>query len=201
MKLLKPDNPLCVLLGRVFGPCGVLRRLPRLWTHVEKVRGIAYSAQIWHPKGTHIDKTALINHRVAIHSSIAPVTIGPNSQVNYNTVILGGSGVTIGSNVMVGPNCTIAAGNHDYHQTDEPMRFAGALSSGPIVIEDDVWIGASVVITDGVRIGRGAVIGAGAVVTRDIPPMAIAAGVPAKTVGYRGDAEQGDATTPTSQAA
>lgn len=184
---INSDNPIRILLGRAFGPHGVLRRLPRLVTHVEKVRGIAYSATLYNPARTRIAKTALINHRVVIHAGLAPVSVGANSQVNYNTVILGGSGVTIGEGVMIGPNCTIAAGNHDYHQTRTPMRFAGALSAGPIVIEDGVWIGASVVITDGVRIGRGAVIGAGAVVTRDIPAMAVAAGVPAKVVRYRGE--------------
>jgi len=186
---IKSTNPFRVALGRIFGAHGVLRRLPRLVTHVEKKQGIAFSATLYNPEQTHIHPTALINHRVVIHAAIAPVTIGAHCQVNYNTVILGGSGVTIGEDVMIGPNCTLAAGNHDYGQTQTPMRYAGAVSTGPIIIEDGVWIGASVVVTDGVRIGRGAVVGAGAVVTRDIPPMAIAAGVPARVLRYRGDSE------------
>ena len=182
---LNRDNPIRVLLGRVFGSCGVLRRLPRLTTHVENVCGVAFSAQLYTPNNTRIDPSALINHRVVIHSPAATVSIGAQSQVNFNTVILGGSGITIGQRVMIGPNCTLAAGNHDYRQTDIPLRFADAVSAGPIVIEDDAWLGASVVVTDGVTIGRGAVIGAGAVVTHDIPQMAIAAGVPARVIGYR----------------
>lgn len=182
---LKRDNPICNLIGRLIGPCGLLRRLPRLITHIENVRGVAFSAQLYTPKNIHVDPSALINHRVVIHSPAEPVTIGALSQINFNTVILGGSGITIGQRVMVGPNCTLAAGNHDYRQTHTPLRFADAVSAGPIVIEDDAWLGASVVITDGVTIGRGAVIGAGAVVTHDIPAMAIAAGVPAKVIGYR----------------
>ncbi|MEM9346354.1 MAG: DapH/DapD/GlmU-related protein [Planctomycetota bacterium] len=175
---------------RIVGPCSVARRLPRLLTHVENVRGVAFSARLYHPRRTRVANNALINHQVVIQSPGAPVSIGEYSQVNFNTVILGGSGVTIGDRVMIGPNCTLAAGNHDYHQTQVSLRFAGTMSQGPIVIEDDAWLGASVVVTDGVTIGRGAVIGAGAVVTKDIPAMAIATGVPAQVVGYRGGQKQ-----------
>lgn len=184
------------LAGHALGPCSVVRRLPRLLTHRENVRGVAYSARLYHPENTAVAKTALINHHVVIHSPAAPVTVGEHSQVNFNTVIFGGSGVTIGDRVMIGPNCTIASGDHDYDQTEQPMRFAGALTDGPIVIEDDAWLGASVVVTDGVTIGRGAVVGAGAVVTKDIPAMAIAAGVPARVIRFRGQEDQ-----PTKEAA
>lgn len=192
MPILLRHNPIRNLLGRVFGPCGLLRRLPRLLTHIENVRGIAFSAQLYTPGTIRVDRSALINHRVVIHSPAAIVRIGAHSQVNFNSVIFGGSGVTIGDRVMIGPNCTLAAGNHDYRQTHTSLRFAEAVSAGPIVIEDDAWLGASVVVTDGVTIGRGAVIGAGAVVTHDIPAMAIAAGVPARVIGYR---DQTEATT------
>jgi len=179
-----------VLADRLVGPCSVLRRLPRLLTHEENARGIAFTARLYHPRKTHVHKSALINHQVVIHSPEQPVTVGQHSQINFSTVILGGTGVSIGDRVMIGPNCTLAASNHDYRQTDTPVRFAGALSKGPIVIEDDAWLGASVVVTDGVTIGRGAVIGAGAVVTHDIPAMAIAAGVPARVIGYRDSNDQ-----------
>ena len=62
-----------------------------------------------------------------------------------------------------------------------------AISNGDIIIEDDVWIGENAVILSGVHIGQGAVIAAGAVVTRDIPPYSIVAGVPAKILRYRFD--------------
>jgi acetyltransferase-like isoleucine patch superfamily enzyme len=57
----------------------------------------------------------------------------------------------------------------------------------PIVVEEDVWLGASVIILGGVTVGRGSVVGAGAVVTQDLPPYSIARGVPARVVGMRGD--------------
>lgn len=65
------------------------------------------------------------------------------------------------------------------------MRFAPALTKGPTVIEDNVWIGSHCVVTDGVKIGKEAVIGAGSVVTKDVQPFDIVAGVPARVIGNR----------------
>jgi len=126
-----------------------------------------------------------VMHGVIIHAHRAQVRIGQRSQLNPYTVIYGGSGVTIGSDVMIAPHCVLAAGNHDHTQLDQPMRSAPSISRGPIVIEDDVWIGAHCTITDGVTIGRGAVVGANSVVTRDVPAYAIVAGVPAKQIADR----------------
>lgn len=122
---------------------------------------------------------------VIIKTKINDVVIGKNVQINFFSVIYGGSGVEIGDNVMIGPHVMIAAGNHDYKQTGKPMRMAGNLSKGPIVIEDDVWLGANVSVTDGVKIGRGAVIGANSVVTKNIPAYSVAFGVPAKVIFSR----------------
>ena len=127
---------------------------------------------------------ALVCEYVIIRAAEAPVEIGPFCQVGPFTVILGGYGVTIGANVMIGPHTVIAAGNHDYRQVDRPMRFAGGIG-GPIDIADNVWVGANVTITDGVHIGRDAVIAANSVVTRDVAPYDIVAGVPARVIGNR----------------
>lgn len=128
-----------------------------------------------------------VMHGVIVHAHRAHVRLGKRSQLNPYTIIYGGSGVTIGNNVMIAPHCVLAAGNHDHRQLDQPMRTAPSISRGPILIEDDVWVGAHCTITDGVTIGRGAVVGANSVVTRDVPAYAIVAGVPAKVIGDRRD--------------
>lgn len=93
--------------------------------------------------------------------------------------------IVIGSRVAIGPGSVLRASNHCFDRRDIPIMSQGH-RAGSIVIEDDVWIGANCVITPDVRIGHGAVIGAGSVVTRDVAPFSIAAGVPAKKIGERG---------------
>lgn len=102
------------------------------------------------------------------------------------------SEIRIGSHVMFGPEVTVIGGGHNL---TVPGRFmiqvhekTGNEDLG-VVIEDDVWVGARAVILRGVRIGRGAVVGAGSVVTKSVPPYAIAAGNPARVVRFRWDVE------------
>lgn len=139
-------------------------------------------------KKVRIGKGARIMEYVIIRPFGQAVSIGAHSDVNSFTVIYGG--VSIGDNVMIAPHCMLATGNHDYIQTERPMRFAGSLSKGPIVIGDDVWIGANCTVTDGVHIGRGAVVAANSAVTKDVPPFEIVGGVPAKSFGNRLDKER-----------
>jgi maltose O-acetyltransferase len=130
-----------------------------------------------------------IGDYVVIQSPSKKVTIGEYTQINHFTVIYGGE-VHIGNNVMIAPHVMIASGNHDFVQTEKPMRFAGDLTKGPIRIEDNVWIGSNCTITDGVTIGRDAVVGANSVVTRDVGAYDIVAGVPARLVRNRKDPQQ-----------
>jgi acetyltransferase-like isoleucine patch superfamily enzyme len=113
------------------------------------------------------------------------VRIGKNCSVQNYTVIVGygepedSSGlVKIGNDVRIAAHCFMAAGNHNFDDSEKLISRQG-LTCKPIVIEDDVWIAARVNIIAGVTIGHGSVIAAGSVVTKDIPPMSIAAGIPA----------------------
>ena len=161
---------------------------------------IARTAQLRGPRRLlHIHPAASLNDYVIVHATRGHVRIGPGTQVNPFTVILGGSGVSIGRDVMIAPHCTFAAGNHDYRQTAVPMRRAGHISKGPIVVEDDVWIAANCTITDGVRLGRGCVVAANSVVTTDVAQMTIVAGAPARVIGRRGGESSDD--NPMQQAA
>lgn len=118
------------------------------------------------------------------------VTIGDHSSVQSYTIIVGYGGnaeagqITIGSYVRIAAHGMIIAANHNFADTTRPIHQQG-LTFASIVIEDDVWIGGNVTITAGVTIGRGSVIGAGSVVTKDIPPMSIAVGVPARVIKTR----------------
>lgn len=124
------------------------------------------------------------------------ISIGRNSNLGLRpTLMAGRSRIHIGENVMFGPEVTIRGGNHRIDVIGKPMI---AVTDGEkrdqddrgVVIEDDVWVGTRAIILHGVTIGRGAVVGAGAVVTRSVPPYAIVAGVPARVTGFRFTVEQ-----------
>ena len=97
--------------------------------------------------------------------------------------------IEVGSATAIGPGTVVRAANHRFDRCDVPIMAQGHVP-GTVIIEDDVWIGANCVITPDVRIGRGAVVGAGAVVTRDVAPFAVVAGVPARVIGKRGERPQ-----------
>lgn len=95
------------------------------------------------------------------------------------------SSIRIGRNCMIATRCTFMPYQHGHADPNRPMREQDLTSRGDIVIEDDVWLGAQVVVMDGVTIGKGAIIGAGAVVTKDVPPNSLAVGVPARVIRQR----------------
>ena len=111
------------------------------------------------------------------------VELGDNSGIGIRAQINGK--VMIGKNVMMGPDVCVYAINHAFNRVDIPMNFQGFAPEKPVVIGDDVWIGARVIILPGVRIGTGAVIGAGAVVTKDVPDYAVVGGNPARILKMR----------------
>lgn len=121
-------------------------------------------------------------HVTADHGQLS---IGTNSALSPGVhVSADGGSISIGEHVAVGPYTVIRASNHRYDRLDVPIMYQGH-DAGSISIEDDVWIAANCTITPNVRIGRGAIVGAGAVVTKDVPPYAVVAGVPAKIIGNR----------------
>lgn len=121
-----------------------------------------------------------IQHPVVIEHP-EKVEIGSGVTIAAFLHIWGGGGVQIGDRVMIGSHVAIASEGHD--PDAHPMNETFVRM--PIRIEDDVWIGTHSVILPGVVVGRGAVIGAGAIVTRDVPPLTVVAGVPAKELRKR----------------
>ena len=106
-------------------------------------------------------------------------SIHPRCQINAYV-----SSVTINKGVMIAPNCAIYPHTHglEYGHAHSEAAFG---SKGPILIDDEAWLGFGVIVLGGVRIGKGAAVGAGAVVTHDIPDNAIAVGNPAKVIRFR----------------
>ncbi len=139
------------------------------------------------PDGVEIGAGTLVMHGSVLHVynfrglPHAFIRIGVDSLVGEYSVIRGQGGVTIGDRVYTSPGTQIIAVNHIFNDPQRPFVEQGITAEG-IVIEDDVWLGSNCVITDGVRVGKGAVVAAGAVVTKDVPPHTIVAGVPAKVL-------------------
>lgn len=113
------------------------------------------------------------------------LTIGSHCSFNHN-VMLGATGgeIVIGNDVLVGPNVVLRAADHVFASTEIPIRSQGH-RPGRIVIADDVWLAANVVVTSGVTIGHGCVVGAGSIVTSDLPPMTVCVGNPARPIRSR----------------
>lgn len=112
------------------------------------------------------------------------IQLGKHCSINTGAILDGRGRITIGDSVMIGPYAVIASSNHQSKQLAMPMASLDH-QLAPVVIEDDVWIGAHVFIRGGVRVGRGVVIAAGAVVIDDVLQYQIVGGVPAKQIGSR----------------
>ncbi|MBD2123990.1 acyltransferase [Trichocoleus sp. FACHB-262] len=112
------------------------------------------------------------------------VEIGQETYIGPYTCIAGPGHVIIGKDCLIASHSGIYASNHDFGNPSQKIRDQGVTAKG-IVIEDDCWLGSGVRVLDGVTIHRGSVVGAGAVVTKDIPPYSVAVGVPAKATAQR----------------
>ena len=111
------------------------------------------------------------------------VELGDRSGLGINCRLAGK--VIIGNDVMMGPNVSCYPRNHAFDRVDIPMDRQGFSAESPIVIGNNVWIGANSILLAGVTVGDGAIIGAGAVVTKEVPPYAIVGGNPARVIRYR----------------
>lgn len=130
------------------------------------------------------DRVRLVARPVPLELAVgrgATLEIGNNVFINYGGSISASSHVTIEQDTTIGPHCLIL--DNDFHELDPARRNEVPLSR-PVVLEKNVWLGARVIVLPGVRIGQDSVIGAGSVVTRDIPPGVLAAGVPAKVLRH-----------------
>ncbi len=168
-------------------------------------RGVAFGANIAirHPHKIKIGNNVVMddncvldakgetNHGIEIHNGVfigrgtiltchnGDIILEDNVNIGFNCVISSLSRIVIKKNHLMAAFCYLVGGDHESDRTDIPVLFQGRSSKG-IQIDENVWLGAGVAVLDGVTIGRDSIIGAGAVVNKNIPDYAIAAGLPAK---------------------
>lgn len=158
---------------------------------------VAFKYVFWSYFAAHIPSYLLrswyLNH--ILHYRIAPtaaihcgcwvsgfqLSVGDHSVINRNCRLDARGGLSIGANVSISPECYVITASHDPHSPS----FEGSSKPTTVVIEDYAWLGVRAIVLPGVTIGHGAIVGAGAVVSRNVPPMAIVAGNPARVIGQR----------------
>lgn len=126
-----------------------------------------------------LGKKSVIEDYSVINNAVGNLVIGNNTRVGIGNTIIGP--VTISDNVNIGQNVTISGLNHNYEDPSKAISEQG-VSTMPIKIENDVWIGANSVVLPGVQIGNHSVIGAGSIITKNIPPYSVAVGNPARII-------------------
>jgi acetyltransferase-like isoleucine patch superfamily enzyme len=163
----------------------------RLRIHREFMRRRAFAR--WPVHGNVLESFREGRLEVGEHTLLEPhvwITIAPDARVrigsgtflNIGVMVASVELIEIGDHGMFANGCFISDGGHRFDDPDKPVPWQGFTSKGPTRIGDNVWCGANVVITSGVTVGERCVIGANSVVTRDVPPFSIAAGVPAKVL-------------------
>ena len=162
--------------------------------HQARLQGLKHSANAHFGSGVYIaDKAEVHTDRLTVgaqswiagHAIVrGDIELGENVSINPYACISGK--VKIGNGVRIASHVSIVGFNHGFDDIETPI-YRQPLTSLGIEISDDVWIGANAVVLDGAQIGRGAIIAAGAVVAKDIPSMAIAGGIPARVLKYRGE--------------
>ena len=126
-----------------------------------------------------LGRRSVIESHSCINNAVGDVVIGDETRIGLHNTIIGP--VAIGHHVNLAQGVVVTALNHRYKRTDLRIDEQG-VETRPVVIDDDVWIGANAVVLPGVHIGRHAVVAAGAVVTHDVAPGTVVGGVPARVL-------------------
>jgi len=182
------DNPKCkklidwVIMNQVkTRPRWFVRLLAPLYQHRGKHSVIHSSARMDTPpyRKFWLGDYSVIESFACVNNAVGDVVIGNYTRIGLHNTIIGP--VKIGSHVNLAQGITVTALNHNFDDTQKRIDEQG-VSTNPVTIEDDVWVGANAVILPGVTIGNHCVVAAGAVVTKDVPPHSLVAGVPAKVI-------------------
>lgn len=160
-------------------PRWYIRLLAPLYQHRGRGSKIYRSARMDTPpyRRFSLGRQSVIESYCCINNAVGDVTIGDHTRIGIHCTVIGP--VTIGSHVNLAQGITVTALNHNFADTDRHIDEQG-VSTKPVTIGDDVWIGANAVILPGVTIGQHVVVAAGAVVTKDVPDHSLVGGVPAR---------------------
>jgi len=126
-----------------------------------------------------LGQRSVVESYSCINNAVGDIIIGDHTRIGLHNTIIGP--VTIGSHVNLAQGITVTALNHNFCDITQRIDQQG-VSTAQVTIADDVWIGANAIVLPGVTIGHHSVVAAGAVVTKDVPPYCIAAGVPARVI-------------------
>ena len=162
-------------------PRWYIRLLAPLYQHRGRHSVIHHSVRMDTPpyRQFRLGRYSVIESGACINNAVGDVIIGDYTRIGLHNTIIGP--VNIGHHVNLAQGITVTALNHNFEDSEKRIDEQG-VSTTPVVIEDDVWIGANVVILPGVRVGTHSVVAAGAVVTKEVPPHSIVAGIPAKII-------------------
>ena len=162
-------------------PRWFIRLLAPLYQHRGKHSVIHRSARMDTPpyRIFSLGDYSVVESFACINNAVGDVMIGDHTRIGLHNTIIGP--VEIGNHVNLAQGITVTALNHNFSDTNKRIDEQG-VSTNPVTIEDDVWVGANAVILPGVTIGEHCVIAAGAVVTKDVPPHSLVAGIPAKVI-------------------
>ena len=162
-------------------PRWFIRLLAPLYQHRGRHSVIHHSARMDTPpyRKFSLGDYSVVESYACINNAVGDVMIGDHTRIGLHNTIIGP--VIIGSHVNLAQGITVTALNHNFEDSEKRIDEQG-VSTSAVTIEDDIWIGANAVVLPGVTIGHHSVVAAGAVVTKDVPPHSLVAGVPAKII-------------------
>ena len=179
--LLKKTLDWFIMNQRDARPRWYIRLLAPLYQHRGRDSKIYRSVRMDTPpyRRFSLGQKSVIESYSCINNAVGDVIIGDHTRIGLHNTIIGP--VTIGSHVNLAQGITVTALNHNFEAPERRIDEQG-VSTQQVTIGDDIWIGANAVVLPGVTVGNHCVIAAGAVVTKDVPPHSLVAGVPAKII-------------------